>query len=42
MSEMLTITIDGVECTCEKGEYIFVHFYSDFCFCIIDKGESVV
>ena len=23
MSEMLTVTIDGVECTCEKGEYIF-------------------
>lgn len=23
MSEMLTITIDGVECTCEKGEYLY-------------------
>ena len=23
MSEMLTITIDGIECTCEKGEYIY-------------------
>lgn len=23
MSEMLTIQIDGVECTCEKGEYIY-------------------
>lgn len=23
MSEKLTITIDGVECTCEKGEYIY-------------------
>ncbi|MBQ9042443.1 MAG: (2Fe-2S)-binding protein [Eggerthellaceae bacterium] len=23
MSEMLTITIDGKECTCEKGEYIY-------------------
>ena len=22
-AEMLTITIDGVECTCEKGEYIY-------------------
>ena len=23
MSEMLTITIDGVQCTCEKGEYLY-------------------
>lgn len=23
MSEMLNITIDGVECTCEKGEYLY-------------------
>ena len=23
MSEKLTITIDGVECTCEKGEYLY-------------------
>ena len=23
MSEMLTITIDGKECTCEKGEYLY-------------------
>lgn len=23
MSELLTVTIDGVECTCEKGEYIY-------------------
>lgn len=23
MSDMLTITIDGKECTCEKGEYLF-------------------
>ena len=23
MSESITITIDGVECTCEKGEYIY-------------------
>ena len=23
MSDMLTVTIDGKECTCEKGEYIF-------------------
>lgn len=23
MSEMITVTIDGVECTCEKGEYIY-------------------
>lgn len=23
MSETLTITIDGVECTCEKGEYLY-------------------
>ena len=23
MSEMLTITIDGVECTCQKGEYLY-------------------
>ena len=23
MSELITITIDGKECTCEKGEYIF-------------------
>ena len=23
MSEMLAITIDGIECTCEKGEYIY-------------------
>lgn len=23
MSEIITVTIDGVECTCEKGEYIY-------------------
>ena len=23
MSDMITVTIDGIECTCEKGEYIY-------------------
>ncbi|ACV23476.1 2Fe-2S iron-sulfur cluster-binding protein [Slackia heliotrinireducens] len=23
MSEMITVTIDGIECTCEKGEYVY-------------------
>ena len=23
MSELITVTIDGIECTCEKGEYIY-------------------